>query len=363
MKPRVIAYVADSSNFNGWLAQLASLSEGYNFIAISGRDKILDYLTNKPLTLLVVQLDRQDSFLAPVLAFVQSTMPDLPIIGFVINDEDALLQGHPGLNFYFIGKIASAHQMYAEVKRAFQKIGDGGNLQSISPGVLLQIIETEKKTCTVRLFDPEQLKSGVLFFVKGNLFDARLFKSRGLPSAFEILNWVKPQVWIENRCSISAKNIRAGNKAVLLNAFQQKNPMQTADGFHLNEADLVDKASKPPRADRSPQPAALPASKDMTPSQSQVAPDAVKRVAAALSLDRRHHLESDAVYSHPALASLIKRLSLAGSILNAGRLQCGFSASLNGLNGYFVCLDEAVGVRARDGLRSESILQALFQLK
>jgi hypothetical protein len=363
MKPRVIAYVASSSNFGGWLTQLAGLSDDYDFIAISGRDKIIDYLTNQPLILLIVQLDRQDSFLAPVLSFVQSVMPDLPIIGFVINDGNALAQCHPSLNFCFIGKIASAHQMHAEVKRAFQKIGDGGNLQSISPDVLLQIIETEKKTCTVRLFDPDQLKSGVLFFVEGNLFDARLFKSRGLPSAFEILNWDKPQVWIENRCGIIAKNIRAGNKAVLLNAFQQKNPTHTADGVHLNKEALVVKAHRPPNADRPPQPASLPTSEEMTSIQSQVASDPVKRVAAALSLDRRYRLESGDVFSHPALASLVKRLSLAGSILNAGRLQCGLIASPNGLNGYFVCLDEAVGVRTRDGLRNESILQALFHMK
>lgn len=57
MKPRVIAYVADNSTLNGWLVQLASLSENYNCIAVSSRDKILDYLHNKPLSLLVMQLE------------------------------------------------------------------------------------------------------------------------------------------------------------------------------------------------------------------------------------------------------------------------------------------------------------------
>lgn len=363
MKPRVIAYVADNSTLNGWLVQLASLSENYNCIAVSSRDKILDYLHNKPLSLLVMQLDRQDSFLTPVLDFLQSTMSDLPIIGFVVNDEKPLSEYQHDLNFSFLGKIASAHQMQAEIKRAFLKFSDGGELQSISPSVLLQQFESQKKTCTVRLFDPDRLQSGVLFFVEGGLCDARLFKSRGLPSACEIFTWNKPKIWIENRCSLTTKAIRATHKTILLKAFLQKETADlTDDGPHCGANAAVprsEQAGDGPSTQSSP----LPATADATPCQPAATRCAVRRVADALSLDRRHHFEADDIHTQPALSSLVKRFSLAGSIIGAGSLKCGFIISEDGPNDFFVCLDQTVGVRNRDACRREPILQSLFQLK
>jgi hypothetical protein len=364
MKPPVIAYAADSGAFSVWLTQLTSLSESYDFVAVFAREKILNYLNNKPIAMLVVQLDRQDSFLRPVLNFIQSTMPDLPIIGFVIDDEKALLKNRPGLNFYFMGKIASVHQMHAEIERTFQKFSDGGALQSISPGVLLQLIETEKKSCTVRLFDPERLKSGVLFFIEGDLFDARLFQSRGETSACEIVTWGKPNVWIENRCHITTKNIRAGNKAILLEALRRQEASNPTDGLHPITTVRTVHESKQTESHPSAESSPIPASKqDATPERPTVASVTIDRVAAALSTDPFHNLLAHEVYPDSALTSLAKQFALAGSIMDAGRLQCGFMASRNGQHGFFVCLDETLCVRIRDACRRESILQFLFQLK
>ncbi|MBI5580340.1 MAG: DUF4388 domain-containing protein [Deltaproteobacteria bacterium] len=364
MKPPVIAYAADSGAFSAWLTQSTSLSDGYDFVAVFAREKILNYLNNKPIAMLVVQLDRQDSFLGPVLDFIQSTMPDLPIIGFVTNDEHELLKNRPGLNFYFLGRMTSAQQMHAEINRTFQKFSDGGALQSISPGVLLQLIEMEKKSCTVRLFDPERLKSGALFFVEGDLFDARLFQSHGETSACEIVAWGKPTAWIENRCHITTKNIRVGNKAILLEALRRQEPSNPADGLNPVTTALTDHGSQLTESRPSAESSPIPAPKqDVTPGQPTVASVTINRVAAALSPDPSHSLLVDKVYSDPAQTSLAKQFALAGSIMDAGRLQCGFMASRIGEHGFFVCLDETVCVRTSNGCRRESILQSLFRLK
>lgn len=362
MKPRVIAYVADNGTLNGWLVQLAGLSESYTCIAVSNQDKIIEYLHSKPLALLVMQLDRPDSLLMPVLDLVRSTMSDLPIIGFVVNDNKPLPGYPPDLNFSFLGKIGSAHQMHAEIKRAFQKFSDGGELESISPTVLLSQIESQKKTCTVRLFDPDRLKSGVLFFVEGGLCDARLFKSRGLSSACEILAWSNPRIWIENRCRITPKTIRASHKTILLKAFLGKDAAGLTDGGHSGGADAAVPRPEPARDDSSAQAPPTPGLKDATARQPKPVHDAVRRVADVLSRDHRHRFEADDIRSQPALTSLVKRFSWAGSVMGAGPLKCGFMASLNAPNGFFVCLDQTVGVRNRDVCRRESLLQSLFQL-
>lgn len=364
MKPPVIAYAADSGAFSAWMPQLTRLSESYDFAAVFAREKILNYLNNKPIAMLVVQLDRQDSFLGPVFNFIQSTMPDLPIIGFVINDEDELLKNRPGLNFYFLGKMTSAHQMHAEIKRTFEKFSDGGALQSISPCVLLQLIEMEKKSCTVRLFDPERLKCGVLFFVEGDLFDARLFQSHGETSACEIAAWGKPTAWIESRCHIATKNIRVGNKAIILEALRRQGPSNPTDGLHPSAPAPVisgpQQTESKPTAESSPGQAPT---QDATPGQPAAASFSVHRVAAALSPDPSHNPLAHEVNSNPMLTSMARQFALAGPVMDAGRLQCGFVASRKEEPGFFVCLDETVCVRISDAYRRESILQLLFQLR
>jgi hypothetical protein len=363
MKSPVIAFAAEIKFFKEGLAQSGGVTEDYDLIMFSSKDQILDYLYNKPVVILVVQLDRLDGLLVPVLNFVRSTMPDLPIIGFSVNDENAFPKNNHGLNFYSMGKIASGYQMNAEINRTFQKLSDGGTLQSISPGVLLQFIEMERKSCTVRLFDSERSQTGVLFFVNGSLFDARLLNSHGESCACEILRWNKPMVWIENGCRISTKKIQSGYKAILLNAFQGKETSNPSDDSNSNVALQVSDKTKSEESKALTQSSSI-VKIHQLPSEQELLPNGRNnRVAAALSLDHLHSFQSNNFYSDPALTSRVKQFAFAGSIIDAGHLQCGFMSLQNGVRSFFVCLDETIGVRPCEMCRRESVLQSLFQLE
>ncbi len=355
MKPPVVAYAAYTGPLGAWPEQLALLADGYAPVAISAVDQALHHLRCNPTLMLAIQVDRDTTFLEPVFNLIESRMPDLPVIGFVREDENALLRRFSGLSFYFKGKIVSARRLHEEIERAFHKFGDGGELNSISPGMLLQLIEMERKSCTVRLFDSERSRNGTLFFRDGCLHDARLLETRGRASALEIASWRQPSIWIENYCPDRPDTIGLRNKAILVEAMRRQDAVNAAipppavpdekDSDHR----LMENGGRSTKAG-----ATIPKDQEMSPRGGAVNGSPLDRVAAALP--------AADVGSEPQLASLAKQLSLAGSIMEAGRLRCGFMAPADRPNRFFVCLDETVGIRIPAGHRREGVLDLLFRM-
>lgn len=73
-----------------------------------------------------------------------------------------------------------------------------GNLKGITLATFLKILETESKTCTLRVISEKRV--GTIYFKAGELVNAEHELRRGEQALFEILNWQPEEITLENVC-------------------------------------------------------------------------------------------------------------------------------------------------------------------
>lgn len=73
-----------------------------------------------------------------------------------------------------------------------------GNLKGITLATFLKILETESKTCTLRVISEQRV--GTIYFKAGELVNAEHELRRGEQALFEILNWHPEEITLENVC-------------------------------------------------------------------------------------------------------------------------------------------------------------------
>ena len=90
------------------------------------------------------------------------------------------------------------------------------SLSGIDISNMLQLLEMEQKTCTVKVTSKN--KTGYLYFRKGELINATTGFSKGLDAAYSIINWEAPEVEIDDLTDIVPKEINKKIMAILLEA-------------------------------------------------------------------------------------------------------------------------------------------------
>ena len=194
----------------------------------------LEYLRSQEISLVVTDLKmpRMDGF--ELLAAIMQNYPDIPVIvisGFSSPDMQRLAR--QGGAVAFIAKPFPIESLIRHILKMLQKQTEGGTLHSLSSSIFLQLIEMEQKTCTIRLEDKPSGKKGILFFVQGELFDARVGDTQGVAAALEILAWDQISLSIQNDCSIREKRIRKDLYSLILEAarrMDEKTPLPSAAG-------------------------------------------------------------------------------------------------------------------------------------
>ena len=95
-----------------------------------------------------------------------------------------------------------------------------GHLHNVSPAAFVQMIAIERETCA--LVVREDGRDGVLYFVAGDLCDARLGELRGEEAAIQILGWQMADVLTEAIDQPPARSISAPLTFVLLEAMRRR---------------------------------------------------------------------------------------------------------------------------------------------
>jgi hypothetical protein len=88
-------------------------------------------------------------------------------------------------------------------------------------GTFLQLIEAEEKTCTLRVLDRRTGQRGVLFFLEGELMDARLNDVFGLEAAHAILSWDNTTLSVQYACPRKQKRIPGDLQGILLETMRR----------------------------------------------------------------------------------------------------------------------------------------------
>ncbi len=194
----------------------------------------LECLRSQEISLVVTDLKmpRMDGF--ELLAVIMESYPDIPVIvisGFSSPNMQRLAR--QGGAVAFIAKPFPIESLTRHIVKMLRKQTEGGTLHNLSSSIFLQLIEMEQKTCTIRLENKPSGNKGILFFVQGELFDARVGDAQGVAAALEILAWDQVSLSIQNDCSIREKRIRRNLYSLILEAARRKDektPLPSAAG-------------------------------------------------------------------------------------------------------------------------------------
>lgn len=213
---------------------LLSLEEGLSkydetFSITTAQDGLgaVETLKNSTISLVVTDLKmpRMDGF--SLLSHIMQHYPEIPVIiitGYSTSEMERLAREGGAIGY--IAKPFMIDDLAKRIITTLRKEADGGTLHSVSSGIFLQLMEMEEKTCTVRLIEKSSGKQGILFFLEGQLLDARCDSLRGEAAAYEIFSWDDVSLSIQNSCPQKERRIYRDLQAILLDAMRLKDELK-----------------------------------------------------------------------------------------------------------------------------------------
>jgi CheY-like chemotaxis protein len=187
----------------------------------------VDELKNSTISLVVTDLKmpKMDGF--SLLSHIMEHYPEIPVIiitGYSTSEMERLAREGGAIGY--IAKPFMIDDLAKRIISTLRKEADGGTLHSVSSGIFLQLMEMEEKTCTVRLIEKSSGKQGILFFLDGQLLDARCDSLRGEAAAYEIFSWDDVSLSIQNACPQRERRIHRDLQAILLDAMRLKDELR-----------------------------------------------------------------------------------------------------------------------------------------
>lgn len=175
---------------------------GFKVILAENGLKAFEVLRTQHVDVLVtdLQMPVMDGF--GLIAKAASDYPGLPIIVMTAMAE-AEHENRPLTlgAFRIMSKPPHLSRLMEEIKTAANQ-EPTGLIRGISLSSLLQLLNWERKSCTLTVKAGDD--RGQLYFKNGELIHALHHHAEGLPAAYTILGWEKPEVEFVDTCRVEA---------------------------------------------------------------------------------------------------------------------------------------------------------------
>ncbi len=222
---------------------LLSLSDGlttyageFNTLTAENGQKALEILRSTPVHLVVTDLKMPVMDGYELLAYMIEHHPDIPALVMTAFGSPQI---EDRLRSLAITEYIEKPLDYRDLaRRILEELGEdsGGHIHGITLPAFLQLLEVEKKTCTLKITHGKE--EGYLYFTKGELVDAQRGRETGEAVAYEILCWDKAAIEIDPICKKRKKNIPISLSHLLMEAFRLKDEREKRGGE--NTTPLID---------------------------------------------------------------------------------------------------------------------------
>lgn len=227
--------------------RLAAFSDYFTVITAGDGFEAVKKLKQFSVSLIVLDLimPRMDGI--SLLAHIREKYPDLPVIvisSMRVAEMHDLVRHRSVLAC--LGKPFQADDLISLIMGSLRKEADGGIMYDVSPTVFLQLMEMESKTCTIRIFDKVSEAGGVLFFIDGQLVDARVGDLHGIDAAYRVCTWDVVTLFIQNECNPRENRINSDLQPIIMTAVGMKDESAAPDDSEDDEDDEDDEPASPP---------------------------------------------------------------------------------------------------------------------
>jgi predicted regulator of Ras-like GTPase activity (Roadblock/LC7/MglB family)/CheY-like chemotaxis protein len=206
---------------------LLSLSEGlsayagdFNIITAENGRTAVEVIKSVKVDLVVTDLRMPEMDGFELLAYLSKNHPEISVLvmtAFGAPEVDDRLK-KLGITQY-IDKPLDYKELAAKILEELEA-SSRGYIHGITLPAFLQLVEMEKKSCTLRVRAGDRL--GYLYMVKGELVDARAGALAGEEAAFEIVCWDKASIEIDSISRMRERTIDSPLNRLLMEGFRLK---------------------------------------------------------------------------------------------------------------------------------------------
>ena len=281
-----------------------------------------------------LKMPHMDGF--ELLTHIMQHYPDIPVIiitGYSTPEMMALAEQTGAVGY--IEKPFRIKTLAERILMALRKESEGGTLHNVSSSMFLQLIEMERKTCTIRLMCQRTEMQGILFFKSGQLYDARTDTLQGLKAAHEIFAWDEVSLQIQNQCPIDTKKIQGDLQGILLDAMRLKDESEET----VEEITAVE---------------------EFDPEPADAGPNRYRPLRAELGSNLKHIKGIKNVFEDTAWKNLMNRFASVGACFDLGDLILAY-IDQGESNDFLVVPDERPTIVTLDhGCPRDRIIESLY---
>ena len=200
---------------------LKSYSDEFNvLIAFNGKEAV-KILNSTKIDLVVTDLKMPEMDGFQLLAYLTRHFPDIPTIvmtAFGTPDMEGKLLTMGATQY--LEKPLDFDVLADNIRQHVARDDSQGHIKGITLGTFLQFLEMEGKTCTLTVTSNECI--GSLYFLEGELINAKTETSEGEQAAHEIIAWDETEIKINYSCKNKTKTISSPLSFVLMESCKIK---------------------------------------------------------------------------------------------------------------------------------------------
>ncbi len=227
-------------------------------VACDGFDAVKK-LKKMPFSLVVLDLimPRMDGM--SLLSHIRDHYPDIPVIIISSLPVESMQQLATATDVVaYHHKPFQVGELVATIMDVLRNEARGGIMHDVSPAVFLQFMEMDAKTCTIRILDKASKQGGILYFIDGQLVDARISDLRGMDAALKAFAWDAATIFLRNDCPPREDIINSGLQPIIMKAAgmrdESDDPVISDDEFEPSSPAPASDLSAPASADPAPPP-------------------------------------------------------------------------------------------------------------
>ncbi len=174
--------------------------QGFKIILAENGGQALEMLQQEPVHVLVTDLNMpvMDGF--HLIAKVNRFYPQVPIIVMTGLDEGQHMNTPLQLGAIRILTKPPRLTILMDAIRAASQFQPTGMVRGIGLNSILQLLNWEKKTCTLTV--KSEAGMGLMYLKDGEVVHAAYRAEEGLPAAYEILAWDRPDIEFVETCRV-----------------------------------------------------------------------------------------------------------------------------------------------------------------
>lgn len=203
-----------------------SYEDQFGIITANNGEEAVAILDEQEIHLVLTDLKmpKMDGF--ALVAHLSAHHPELPVIvmtAFGTPDMEENLKEIGA--FQYIEKPIDFSLLVTKIIKGLEGRSKGF-ITGVSLSSFLQLLELDKKTCTVTVRSGRH--QGNMYFRNGDLLDADTDNITGMDAAFEIIGWKNVEIVLTNSCNITEQQIHESLGFILLEGSRREDERDTS---------------------------------------------------------------------------------------------------------------------------------------